>query len=52
MDKGGLSKLENGLTDPKITTLWMFAEASGMKLSELIMLIEEKVGQEFKFIEE
>ena len=45
--RGNLNRLENGKTDPSFTTLWKAAEASGQKLSYIISLIEDKVGENF-----
>ncbi len=52
INKGGLSKIENGLVDCKFTTLWKIAEALGMKYSELVILVEEKIDKDFKLIDE
>lgn len=36
-----LAMIESGRISPKIDTLWRIAEALGLKLSELIQMIEE-----------
>ena len=46
---GLLSRLENGTTDTKITTLWKLANAFNLKFSELAKLIEEKLPNDFNF---
>ena len=38
-----LAMIENGQISPKVDTLWRIAEALGMKLSELIFLIEARI---------
>lgn len=52
LDVGNTSRIENGLTDVKVVTLWKIAEALEMPLSELIKQIEAKVGNDFHFYEE
>ena len=47
IDKGNLSRIENGLIDCKFTTLWKISEALNMKLSELILCLENEVGNDF-----
>lgn len=49
--RGNLNRLENGKTDPSFTTLWKAAEASDKKLSEIIRIIEETVGEDFTLID-
>jgi len=46
---GLLSRLENGTTDTKITTLWKLANAFGLKFSQLALMIEEKLPEDFNF---
>jgi len=46
---GLLSRLENGTTDTKITTLWKLANAFGLKFSQLAKLIEEELPNDFNF---
>ncbi len=49
---GNLSRLENGETDPQFSTIWRTAEALGVKFSEFAMMIEDRLGDEFKLIDE
>ena len=49
---GNLSRIENANVDCKFITLWRIAEALDMKPSELVKLIEDKVGTKFKLIDE
>ena len=48
IDKGNLNRIENGLIDCKFTTLWKISEAIGLKLSELIKILENNLGDDFK----
>jgi transcriptional regulator with XRE-family HTH domain len=52
LDVGNTSRIENGLIDAKVVTLWKIAEALEMPLSELIKQIEAKIGNDFQFFEE
>lgn len=52
IDKGSLSRLERGLMECYVSTLWKIAEATGVKFSEIAQRIEEKLGSEFKFMDE
>ena len=49
--RGNLNRLKNGKTDPSFTTLWKAAEASEKKLSDIIKLVKETVGDDFSLIE-
>lgn len=50
---GLLSKLENGISDTKITTLWKLANAFGYsKCSDFIKLIENELPDNFNFYDE
>lgn len=48
---GLLSRLENGTTDTKITTLWKLANAFDIKFSQLAQLIENELPENFNFYE-
>ena len=48
---GLLSRLENGTTDTKISTLWKLANAFEIKFSDLAKLIENELPQDFNFYE-
>lgn len=52
LDVGNTSRIENGLIDAKVVTLWKIAEALEMPLSELIKQTESKIGKDFQFFEE
>ena len=48
---GLLSRLENGTTDTKISTLWKLANAFEIKFSDLAQLIENELPENFNFYE-
>lgn len=52
LDVGNTSRIENGLIDAKVVTLWKIAEALEMPLSELIQAVEKKIGADFHFFDE
>lgn len=47
-----LSRLENGLNEPKLVSLWTIAEALNLKPSELIEKVEDRLPRDFSLIEE
>ncbi len=51
LDKGNLSRLENGLTEVKLTTLWKIAQALGVSPKKLIGSIEKELGKDFNLLE-
>lgn len=52
LDVGNTSRIENGLIDAKIVTLWKIAEALEIPLSEFIKEVEKRLGEDFHFFEE
>ena len=36
-----LAMIEGGLVSPKVTTLWQISDALGLRLSELIQMVED-----------
>ena len=50
--RGNLSKIENGCNDPKLSTMWKISEAVGLKFSEIVRMLEEELGDDFKLIDE
>lgn len=50
--KGTLSKIENAKQNTGILTIWKIANALGMKCSEFIKLVEDKLGEDFTLIDE
>ena len=51
LDVGNTSRIENGLTDVKLVTLWKIAEALGVNTSDLIKKAEKQLGKDFLFYE-
>ena len=52
ISKGSLSNIENGNNNIKFVTLWKLSEALGVKCSELIKMLEEKLGDDFSLLDE
>jgi len=46
---GLLSKLEKGMIDTRITTLWKLANAFGYKCSDFIKYVEKNLPENFNF---
>lgn len=46
-----ISRLEKGLNEPKFISLWSLSEALGMKLSDLIKLVEDKLPDGFSLLD-
>ena len=46
---GLLSRLENGQTDTKISTLWKITNAFNIKFSDFAKLIEKELDEDFNF---
>lgn len=43
--------LEKGIKDPQLSTVWRIAEGLEIQPSQLIKLIEEKLGKNFTFLD-
>src|SRR5574344_1363786 len=52
LDVGNISRIEKGLIDVKVVTLWKISEALGIKLSEIIKDIEKTCGKDFHFFDD
>ena len=52
IDRGNLSKIENGKLSCSIITVWKIAEALGIKFSVFAKLLEEELGEDFTLIEQ
>lgn len=50
--KSNISKMERGSYYCKFITLWQLSEALGLKCSDLVKILEEKLGDDFSLIEE
>ncbi len=46
-----INTIERGIKDPQITTIFKLAEASGIKPSEFVKMIEEKLPAGFSLID-
>ena len=51
-DRGNLSKMENGLVGISLFTAWKLCEALNIKFSDFAKILEEKLGNDFKFFDE
>ena len=52
LDVGNTSRIENGLIDARLITLWKISEALNIKPSEIIIKLETKLGDNFHFFDE
>lgn len=52
LDRGNLNRVENGLVDSKISTIWKASEALGLKFSEVAKILEENLPKDFTLIDE
>lgn len=46
-----ICRLEKGANEPKFISLWSVAEALGMKLSDLIKLVEDELPSGFSLLD-
>ena len=49
LGNGILSKVEKGMADSRITTLWKIANAFGYTCSEFLKLVEDELPSNFNF---
>lgn len=52
LDVGNTSRIENGLIDAKVVTLWRIAEALEIQLSELIKQVEKQLPKDWSLLDE
>ncbi len=52
LDVGNISRIENGVTEVKLVTLWKLADAYEIPLSVLIQKIEAALPKDFHLYEE
>lgn len=52
IDRGNLSKLENGILNCRIATAWKISEAANIKFSDFAKLLEKELGENFKLMDE
>ena len=46
-----LSRLANGVNEPKLVSIWTVAEALGLRPSELIKMVEDELPEGFSLID-
>lgn len=51
IQKSLISRLENGINEPKLISIWTLCEALNLKPSELLRRVEENLPSEFSLIE-
>lgn len=51
IQKSMVSRIENGINEPKLTTILLMCEALGLKPSELFKKLEEELPSDFSFLE-
>ncbi|MDE6138480.1 MAG: helix-turn-helix domain-containing protein [Candidatus Gastranaerophilales bacterium] len=51
-DKGSLSKIERGVYDCRLSTIWVLCEINSVSFPEFASRLEEKLGTDFKFMDE
>ena len=51
IQKSLISRLENGINEPKLISIWTLCEALNLKPSELLRRVEENLPCEFSLIE-
>ena len=50
-DRGNFSKIERGVIGCRLATVFKVCEALGIKFSDFAKLLEEKLGEDFTFID-
>lgn len=51
-DKGNISKIEKGAYSIYLLTAWKISEALGISFVEFATKLEDKLGKDFKFLDE
>lgn len=51
IQKSLISRLENGINEPKLISIWTVCEALGIKPSEFMRKVEERLPKGFTLIE-
>ena len=52
LSKSTISRVEYAQFDCKFITIWKMAEAIGLKLSDVVLAIEEKLPEDFRLIDD
>lgn len=47
IQKSLVSRIENGKNEPRLISLWKIAEGLNIKLSALIKILEQELGEDF-----
>ena len=50
--KSLLSRVENGVNEAKVISIWTISESLGIKISDLLKIVEEKLPKDFKLMDE
>lgn len=51
IQKSLLSRIENGVNEPKLISLWTISEALGLSISQLLKKVEDGLPEGFSLIE-
>ena len=51
IQKSLLSRIENGVNEPKLISLWTISEALGIPISQLLKKVEKELPKDFSLIE-
>lgn len=51
IQKSLISRIENGINEPKIISVWTICEALGIKVSTLMKKVEDELPEEFSLID-
>ncbi len=51
LDRGNLSKIENGILNCRLVTAWKISEALGIKFSDFAKILEDTLGSDFTLID-
>lgn len=51
IQKSLLSRIENGVNESKIISIWVISEALGMPVSVLMKKVEDKLPKDFSLVE-
>lgn len=50
--KSLLSRVENGVNEAKLISIWTISESLGIKISDLLKRVEEKLPEDFTLMDE
>ncbi len=52
LDPSNISKIERGIYSSKVASIWLIAEALGMRISELFKFVEENLPEDFSLFDD